>query len=411
MRAIVLALCITLSGAAVAQGTRYRLERIVVENSNISEEIIRGEARLVEERSYTDEDFRQAVYRIRRLPFVTDATYRIDTGVTAGGTTLIVRILDTTPVFYEAGFRATRQSDGETTADGYGLLGGRWLLDNLGVLEGAVQKADDDDGFLVGLAYRAYDIYGTGATASIVLAQRFKATERVYDPQAVITLGYPLTQRQTLTFSASRSKSRLIRDFDLNGDDDANDDDDADRDDNFDLTDRTRFTFAELRWWYESIDDPLFATRGVSVSGGPRYFNTEDVVESYVPLPTPEIVGTVTKANALGLVFDAEAYRPLFGRTTGFLRLNGDGARTDETEVEIVNGSARAGLAFDFHRNVEGTLRPFKARVELGAGYRNVSVEGPGTAEFKDNAPFAEAAFVMRHRWGNVRLTGTYVVD
>ncbi len=411
MRPIVLALCIIWSGASFAQATRYRLERIVVEGSNISEEIVRGEARLEEEQSFTEEDFRQAVYRIRRLPFVTDATYRIETGLTAGGTTLIVRILDTTPVFYDAGLRATRQSDGETSYDASTLLGGRWLLDNLGVLEGAVQKADGDDGVLVGVAYRAYDIYGTGATASVTIAQRFKATERVYDPQAVITLGYPLTQRQSLTLSASRSKSRVIRDFDRNGDDDTNDKDDADRDDNFNLTDRTRFTFAELRWSYDSIDDPLFATRGVSVSGGPRYFNNEDIVQTFVATPPPKIVGTETKANAIGLAGDAAAYRPLFGRATGFVRLHGDGARTEETEVENANGSAAGGLAFDFHNNVEGALRPFKARLEFGAGYRTVRVQGPGSAEFTDDGPFAEAAFVMRHRWGNVRLTGTYVAE
>src|SRR4028118_513709 len=119
MKSIVLAVCIVVaalfSGSASAQETRYRLERIVVEGSNVSEVIVRGESRLVEERSYTEEDFRQAVYRIRRLPFVTDATYRIETGLTPGGTTLIVRILDKMPVFYEADLSAIRQSDGSTT--------------------------------------------------------------------------------------------------------------------------------------------------------------------------------------------------------------------------------------------------------------------------------------------------------
>lgn len=410
MKPIVLALCIVWSGATFAQETLYRLERIIVEGSNVAEEIVRGEARLEEERSYTEEDFRQAVYRIRRLPFVTDATYRIEPGVTAGGTALVVRILDTTLIFYDTDLRATRGADGETDRDGSVLLGGRWLLDNLGVLEGAMQKADGDDGFMVGIAYRAYDIYGTGATASITLAQRFKATERTYDPQAVVALGWPLSQRQTLTLTASRSKSRVIRDFDVNNDDDDDDDDDTDRDDNVDLTDRDRFTFAELRWWYETVDDPMVATRGVSLSAGPRYFNTENIVQTYDAVGKV-VVGTETKANALGLVLDASAYRPLFGRTVGFLRLGGDGSRTDKTEIEIISGAARAGLAFDFHRNVAGALRPFKARFEVGGGYRTFSVQGPGTAEFSDDSPFAEAAFVMRHRWGTVRLTGTYAFE
>jgi hypothetical protein len=216
-----------------------------------------------------------------------------------------------------------------------------------------------------------------------------------------------------VTLSASRSKSRVIRDFDLNNDDDDDDDDDDDRDDNFPLTDRDRFTFAELRWWYESIDDPLFATRGLSLSGGPRYFNTESSRQAYDPTkPLAErIVSTDTKANALGFAVDAAAFRRLFGRTVGFVRVNADGARTDETEVEIVNGAVRGGLAFDFHQHADNALRPFKARLEAGAGYRTASIEGPGSSEFKHDVPFAEAAFVLRSRWGNVRFVGTYETD
>lgn len=410
MKSIVLALCIVWTGATFAQETRYRLERIVVEGSNVAEEIVRGEARLVEERSYTEEDFRQAVYRIRRLPFVTDATYRIEPGISPGGTALVVRILDVTPIFYGVDLQATRRSDGETDRDGRVLLGGRWLLDNLGVLEGAVQKADGDDGILAGVAYRAYDIYGTGGTASIALAQRFKATKRVYDPQAVISLGWPLTQRQTLTLTASRSKSRVISNLDVNGDDDNDPKTVTDIDDNVDLTNRDRFTFAELRWWYETIDDPLVPTRGVSLSAGPQYYNTETVVQTYDRVEK-KVVGTEGKQNAVGVVLDASAYRPLFGRTVGFVRLLGNGNRTDGTEVESRTGIARAGLAFDLHRNVAGALRPYKSRLEVGGGYRTYSAEGPGSAEFKDSGAFAEGAFVLRHRWGNVRLTGTYTFE
>ncbi|MEO8379243.1 MAG: hypothetical protein ABI779_06230 [Acidobacteriota bacterium] len=410
MKSIVLAMCIVWAGATFAQETRYRLERIIVEGSNVAEEIIRGEARLDEERTYTEEDFRQAVYRIRRLPFVTDATYRIEPGVSSGGTALIVKILDTAPIFYGADLQATRRSDGETVKDGSLLLGGRWLLDNLGVLEGAVQKSDNDDGFLAGVAYRAYDIYGTGATGSIAIAQRFKATERVYDPQAVLTLGWPLTQRQTVTFTASRSKSRVTRNFDVNGDDDTDPETITDIDDNLDLTNRDRFTFAELRWAYESIDDPLVPTLGVSASAGPRYFNTENIVQTYDGT-TKKIVGTELKANAYGLVLDLAAYRTLFGRTVGFARLNGDASQTDKTEIDTRTGIAQAGLAFDLHRNVAGALRPFKSRFEVGAGYRTYSVEGPGNAEFKDDGAFAQSSFVLRHRWGTIRLTGTYTFE
>lgn len=410
MRSIVIAVCIMVTSAAVAQETRYRLERIVVEGSHIAEEIVRGEARLVEEQSYTEADFQQALYRIRRLPFVTDATYRIEPGLTAGGTTLVMRILDTTAIFYGVELGAVRGEDGETQRDGSVLLGGRWLLDNLGVLEGAVQDSDEGDGMIAGLAYRAYDIYGTGAAASLSVAQRFRAKERTYDPVVAFSATWPLTQRQSLVVFAGRNKSRIQRDFDVNGDDDAGDEDDPNDEDNVTLTNRDRVDLVELRWLYESTDDPIFTTRGVLASIGPRWTHAENVVEVYDEV-TKAPLGTDSKTDGYGLVLDLDGYRPLFGRSVAFLRLSGQGARVEQSEVDLLLGTARLGFAHDFHSNAPGVLRGFKARIELGGGYRTSRLSPPTGPSLSENDTFGEAAFVMRHRWGTVRLTGIYQMD
>jgi hypothetical protein len=414
MRPFAFALCVlALATAAFAQQqpARYRLERIVVEGSRVDDTIVRGEARLREEQMYTDEDFQQAVYRIRRLPFVTDAVYRLEPGVTAGGTTLVIRILDVMPVFYDFTGTGTRLADGETVRDGSAILGGRWLLNNLGVVEGAVEKSDNSDGFNVGLAYRAYDIMGTGGFATAAIAQRFKTELRDYDPAMAVTLGYPLTQRQTVTLTAVQTGSSVTTDFDVNGDDDDDDDDDTDRDDNRDLTDSDTFIFASLRWWYETIDDPFFATRGVQISAGPNWARSDFTDETYAPAEDDDTAATETFTEAYGLGFDASAYRPLFGRTVGFLRLRGNGAQEQQTEAETLNGAASAGLAFDFHTQATNVLRPFKARLEIGAGYRMTERSQPGLPDFSNNGAAAEAAFVMRHRWGTVRLIGSYLTE
>jgi len=411
MKALALSVCLLLAAVSLfAQETRYRLERVVVEGSNIDEDIIRAETRLVEEKSYTEEDFRQGVYRVRRLPFVTDAVYRIEPGVTGGGSTLVIRILDTTPVFYGLNVASQRVSDGDNETTGDALLGGRWLLDNLGVLETAVQKSEGEDGFLAGLAYRAYDIYGTGGFATIAVSQRFKAEPRLYDPTPVISLGYPLTQRQTLTLTASRFKQRLPRDFDVEGDDDGDDDTDADEDDNRTLTDRDRFLFAELRWWYETHDDPIFTTRGVQLSFGPRWSSVENVTEAY-DFDEEDVVATESDSTAYGFALDAAGYHPLTRRNSVFLRLGGDASRTDETELEFLNGAARVGFTHDFHSYSTDTLRPFRARIEIAGGYRG-SIFRPETGpELRDTSAFGEAAFVMRHRWGSIRVSALYDAD
>ncbi len=410
MRSIALSLCLFLAAAsAFAQETRYRLERVVVEGSHVDEDIIRSETRLQEEKSYTEEDFRQGVYRVRRLPFVTDASYRIEPGVTGGGTTLVIRVLDTTPVFYGLNVASARTSDGETDTSGDALLGGRWLLDNLGVLEAAVQKSDaDDSGFLAGLAYRAYDIYGTGTYGSIAIAQQFQTAPRKYDPTLVLNLGYPLTQRQSLTLAYSRAKTRLPSDFDVNGDDDNDPETDTDIDDNRTLTERQRFEFADLRWWYETIDDPIFATRGVQFSAGPHWAVNELVTEHY-DTAKKDVVAAESSVTTLGIGLDASGYRPLTRRNSVFLRLGGDASRTDEeSDIETMNGSARIGLTHDFHPYAENAIRPFKARLELGAGYGG-SIFRPSVGdEVRNTGAFAEAAFVMRHRWGTIRLSAFY---
>lgn len=410
MRSIVLSLCLLTSVAAFAQQqqpARYRLERIVVEGSNISEDVVRAEARLTEERMYTEEDFRQAVYRIRRLPFVTDATYRIEPGVTAGGTTLIVRILGTTALFYDVDLRGDRTPDGETHKDAAVLIGGRALLDNLGVFEGAVRKTDNGDGLDLGIAYRAYGIMGTGGFGSIAIGKRIRAKELDYAPSLVLTLGYPLSQKQTISLSASQSKTTFKRDFDVNGDDDDNEDTDSDKDDNVTLKDRNKFNYAELRWSYESTDDVFFATRGISAGAGPNWSQQTAVLDHY-DTTEKKVVGTEFEVVRYGFAIDAAGYRTLFGRNVAFLTLNGNGLREDESEIETVNGQAFLGFAHDFHSYAANTLRPFKARFELGAGYRTVRTRFPDIDTVSHNDTFAEAGFVMRHRWGTIRLTGTY---
>jgi outer membrane protein assembly factor BamA len=414
MRPFVLALCVfAITAAAFAQQQppgRYRLERIVVEGSRVDDTVVRGEARLEEERTYGDEDFRQAVYRIRRLPFVTDAVYRLEPGVTAGGTTLVIRILDVTPVFYDFTGSGVRLANGDTVRDGSALIGGRWHLNNLGVIEGAVEKSDNSDGINLGLAYRAYDIMGTGGFATVAIAQRFKTKLRDYDPSFAATAGYPLTQRQTVTLSVAQNGSSVTRNLDVNGDDDTDDDDDTDREDNLDLTNSDTFNFASLRWWYETIDDPLFATRGVQISAGPSWSQSEFSFQNYDP-GTKKIVPTELASEAYGLGFDASAYRALFGRTVGFIQLSGNGTRQQETEDETRSGTARAGLAFDFHSHADNVLRPFKARLEIGAAYHATQLSRPDLPGLNDNNTAGEVAFVLRHRWGTVRLFGTYLND
>jgi hypothetical protein len=419
MRSIALVLLtLALAVTASAQEVRYRLERIVVEGSKIPEEIVRAEARLEEERSYTEAQFREAVYRIRRLPFVVDATYRIASGIGAGTSTLVIRIVDETPVFYAVDAAEERGQDGETANDVDAVLGGRLLLDDLGVVEATLGTTPNDDGAAFGVTYRAYDLAGTGAFASASAAIRFGAEARRYDPVLIVTLGWPLTQRQTLILRGGKGKSRFLHDFDVNGDDnDDPSDDRTDKDDNVSLTDRDGAAAADLRWDYESIDDPLFATHGMALSAGTRWSRSTFLVAGYDPVKK-EVTADRTATGEYGLVADAALFRPLPGRNVGVLRFSGDAVRVNPADtptvpqrvrLHVFNGVVHAGLGHDLHTWNESAPRPVRARFELSAGYRLSLQRQEGITLNRENDRLATAAFTLRHRWGTMRLTGTYL--
>ena len=424
MRSMFIALCCALwvAGPLAAQGTptQYRLERIVVEGSDAGEDAIRAEARLDEEKTYTDEDFRQAVYRVRRLPFVADATYRTEPGMTGGGTTLVIRVLQETIAFGRVDVLHVRPSEGDADTSAAATLGGRYLMNDLGVLEGGLTRTDESAvGTLLNLTYRAYDIYGTGAFAVVSLGKRFQTEDIDFDADMDVLGGWPLTQKQSLTLSAARRRFGIPRDFDVLGDDGDDPDGDDDEDDNITLTNSDAIDTAELRWWYESHDDPLFATRGLSLSFGPTWSHAEFDVETY-DATLKEVVTTTEQFNGLGLVLDAAAYRRLVGRNVGFLRLLGNANRTDqvedEDEAELPNldrfsGQANVGLAHDFHSYDPNVLRRFRARVEASVGYGVVSVRQEDLPSSRFNQKNAEAAFIFRNRFGSIRLRATYLFD
>lgn len=389
MRSLILILSLALTNIAAAQP--YRLERVVVEGSRVPESIVRAETRLIEERSYSDDDFRQAVDRVRRLPFVVDATYRVEPGLTAGTTTLIIRILDEGRVFYDAEAEVSALENADTVHEVQATVGGRLFLDDLGVLEPAVHLFDDDDGGSAGLTYRLYGIAGTSAFAFVSVEQRFGVEGLRFDPLPSVTLGMPLTPRQTLTFFATRAKSRHVLE-----DEDEDDDEDP-------PTERFDDRILALRWTYDTTDDPLFATRGTFLTIGPTYRRdrvTLEDEETKFRDYTLDAEGVrywrLPRRNVVGVRFAAQA-----GRVSAL-----EDDEVVHTDHGFVEGAVLA--AHDFHAHTDNVLRPFRARIEAGLAYRQSMTRREGLADERDDQYFATAGFTLRHRWGTLRLTGVY---
>ena len=76
MRTFLALMVITTS--AYAQS--FVIERVEVTAAHARPAIVRAETRLVAGRAYTVEQLDRAVYRVRRLPFIVDATYSLEAG-------------------------------------------------------------------------------------------------------------------------------------------------------------------------------------------------------------------------------------------------------------------------------------------------------------------------------------------
>jgi hypothetical protein len=148
----------------------------------------------------------------------------------------------------------------------------------------------------------------------------------------------------------------------------------------------------------------------VQLSFGPRWSTVEHVTEVY-DFDEEDVVATESESTAYGFALDAAGYRPLTSRNSVFLRLGGDASRTDETEDEFLNGAARVGFTHDFHSYSNDTIRPFRARIEIGGGYRGSIFRPVSGSEIRNTSAFGEAAFVMRHRWGSIRVSALYDAD
>src|SRR5689334_4971821 len=78
--------------AAIAQPVL--IEKIDVNSDRAKPNIIRAETRLAAGHSYTTEQLDQALYRVRRLPFVVDATYTLRPGTTPDARVLIISVVE-----------------------------------------------------------------------------------------------------------------------------------------------------------------------------------------------------------------------------------------------------------------------------------------------------------------------------
>lgn len=373
MRAPALLLFLALALPAQAE-ERFLIERIdVVHLVHASADVIRAESRLREGEKYDESELRDANNRIKRLPFVLDAAFRLERGSVRDAYVLVIAVNETKPFFYlfDSVFYHRKRLVEIDTEDAL-LLGGRWFAGRRDVFHLAAiahhpVRPFETDYSSLQAGYTRYGLLGDRAFATLTVDRVLGDTNEVkLLPGAVA--GISLAPKRTLTLSYSTYDfGKFLR--------------------------RAGRIF-EARFAHNTTNHPFFPSEGTLLSIAPVVARTDTEAPNHV----------MSHALDAGIDMHAAEYWPLTQRTT--LAAVGDGGvlrivtHGDTTGARVAGyGSAMLRLSralhdpndSEFQNRVELSLRAASRRRDLSPLRRDTSMQ-------------LNAAWVHRNAWGLVRL-------
>lgn len=424
--------------AAADEPPRFLIESIAVEGARrpASADIVRSEARLAAGREYSEPELYEAVYRVRRLPFVLAADLSLRKGSERGAYLLVISIEETNAGFFAADVAALDIDPDLAFALGYsirgshatretGTAGFRLLLGPRGVFFGAVHDEEVQAG------YTHYGLFGGRGSASFAVSYSGNLCCELgeilplgLDPTFAswslgerrrmnLAVDYPLGGNHALRAAATELRAETSLRVQVLDPSIAQDFADAD------LTRRE----IELKWVYDSRDDPLFPSHGTALSAGLELSESSVPVRDaaappQVPAPLPAVrsdgrmvalaaAGTRSWAITSRQSFSAGA-RLAVGRSEVKRRVAGgpDGTPLDlDTREASVEARHSWSLWSAARTRDAGDLR-----LETTAAYGyEATTPGLRLAGNPVRRLSAGTAVVFRNGWGIFRLGFTYL--
>ena len=212
----------------------FFIERIEVRNAKrVSPDVVIAESRLDAGREYTEAELRDASTRLSRLPYLLGVDFSLEKGSERGHHVLVLTINETKPFFYsldavpffEDEYVEIDFSGRLDRRDNEGVLGFRWFVGRRGAVHlgltssHTIQSApradcrscdyggwnlNFDQGSL-SAGYTQYDLFGTGAFASLNLRRPITGFEYGgITPELVV--GMPLSPNQTVTLHLEETR-------------------------------------------------------------------------------------------------------------------------------------------------------------------------------------------------------------
>jgi hypothetical protein len=383
---------------------KHRVSRIDV-RGDVPAGIVVSQSALAEGRSYSDADLEIAVARVQRLPFVYDARYSME------GETLVLEVSGMTRLFGDLD-AASVGVEGEHSSSAAFTGGGRLFLGS-GVAEARVMETVAEHSEEQTSADVAYSHYGIGGTRLFATAGVNYAITRQDgfdpDPALLLLVGYPLSIRQTLTASASRSGYSARQRFLI-----------APQDLEASATQQN----VDLRWTYDTTDDPFFARRGLTIAAGPSWSRSDSEFDS-LTLTFPSLVFGVersrTESMSRSLSAEARKLWSIGARGAIFSGVRGAIDRSHvkssfgdrfalgvDTRYESKSGVITLGYAHNLFDRARATA--MRQRIELGAAYSRSEIENVFAFEpYNPSVTTVTAAYLLRPQFATIRLSLSYV--
>ena len=431
-----------------AEVARFLIETITVETDRTaSAGIIESETLLKEGTAYTEDDLRQAIARVHRLPFVLDADLSLRKGSERGSYELVIQTYTARWFFYDRWVQVAHFDQEYTLGDVYtintgndlsqtGLVGGRVFLGRSGVLYGSVGYHDDlvidgSDGLGSTLGYTQYDLFGRGIVADVTFGDCCSSEVLPFGIDPTLTSwswggGTPISLSLAVPLSPNRSfqagwtehkgeasnRRSVLDPYGTRSDYNILEGDQA-------------FRRMEARWVHDTSDDPVLPSRGTEVSAGleySRYQSGSLRAEQHFPDQPPfEVELPSFEGEQLAAIFGATRHWSLTPRQSvsagGRLILGRSRIRNlqvidqtfPEAELTVYGGSMDARYLLRLW-SLREPGSPQDVFVELTASY-GAEATSPNLG-FRENALERlnlSVGLTYRHRWGRLRFVLAYL--
>ncbi len=349
-------------------------------------------------RAYGEDELRDAVRRVERLPFVVDVEFRLRKGRERGHVVLVIEVVEATRFF--AGFDLHSSHENEFWLESYDtpetrlleqkihlediergdfVLGTRWFLGSRGVLVAALQNSEWSSEIFAQAGYTHYDLFGPGSFAALSIG--------VNDHNKLfgVEWGVPIRGNHSVRASYAR-----VQGYGLSS---ARSDKEGQRD------------FLRFEWRYDTRDDPVLPLDGDLLNGGVES-RSYDGRSGWLLWPPR---GAAYDERSLW--FSMERTRRIgrnvawsWGGRCEFGELERSASLDDPLSLSIERGywsvQPRLGLTVSLPRRKEGYSERHWA---TGLSVRRTGVDGARSVELEFSAEL-----VYRVRWGIFRISGVY---